>query len=99
MALQDKAKLISTMDPERIAALLMHMDPHEAVAVLAALGNTTEAAVSAILSEEERRRLMKVSRAANCKFWCRNASCNEVKLNLKRAICKRHATATTVPWA
>jgi Mg/Co/Ni transporter MgtE len=57
------------MDPERIAELLALMDPHEAVLILAALGEATGQLVAQQLQQQERERLIEVLRGAEGERW------------------------------
>jgi flagellar motility protein MotE (MotC chaperone) len=52
------------MGPERIAELLALMDPHEAVLILAALGEATGQLVAQQMQQQERERLIEVLRGA-----------------------------------
>lgn len=60
VCLQDKAALLATMEPAAVSRLLACMDPHEAVMLLGALGDSSSTVVCGHLSSEERDRLVEV---------------------------------------
>lgn len=58
--LQDKAALLASMEPDAVAQLLGCMDPHEAVLLLSALGDSSSTLVSNCLTSEDRDKLLQV---------------------------------------
>lgn len=63
---QDKAALMSSLDPSKVAEILALMQASDAVALLASLHDASMTAVSEALSQEERERLMKVRLPVVC---------------------------------
>jgi Mg/Co/Ni transporter MgtE len=58
--MQDRANILSTMDPSKVSAMMALMPADEAVALLAAVSDVSLAVVSKMLPNHERERLLQV---------------------------------------
>lgn len=57
---QDKAAILSSLDPSKVAEILALMSPADAVTLLAAMNDTSMTVVIDALTPEERAKMMKV---------------------------------------